>query len=226
MKKAIAILMTAAMLVTLGGCGEKKDAKSQVSGDGVEVKETKAPASESASPLPTVAATQIPFVESGTTSTVTTEEIPVSETKNEFEESSDTDGYKKYVDSAGKWGILLPEDAVVGDEDESGCVFMLNQNMIAVSTLDEPVELRSIEEAKQYYSILDEVKVNRFTVIYDGDDYAGCCFDYQTSIGAVGFGKYSIKGGTAAYASAVNLSDDATLNDVLRDAVNSLVVFE
>lgn len=238
-KKIISIVLTAAMLVTLGGCGKKSGNKqSNINGDGVEVTtpvstpEGESDASSAAETTPTpvpemgTGATQAPFTDSNTVTEVTTEDIPVAEKKKVFEKKEEPDGYKKYVSGDKKWGILLPEESVPGDEDEGGIVFMLGGNMIAVSTVDEEYEFKNVEEAKEYFRMLDEVEVNNFNVIYDNGRYAGCSFDFRTSIGAWGFCKYACKGGKSAGATAMNMEDDASLNDVLRNTVNSLVVFD
>lgn len=238
LKKIISIALVAAMLVTLGGCGKKnEDKKSNITGDGVEMTEAaKTPkpdsvgveSSEAATETPDfgTGATQAPFTDSANIKTVTAEEMPVSEDEKDFENKDDITGFKKYVGGDRVWGILLPEDSVPGDEDEGGVVFMLGANMIAVSTVEEAYEFTNPEKAKEYFSMIDDVNVNSFTVIYDGDKYAGCCFDFQTSVGAWGFCKYAYKGGKGASAVAVNMEDDASLNDVLRNTANSLVVLD
>lgn len=238
-KKTISIILTAAMLVSLSGCGKKEeDKQSHISGDGVEVTEAvSTPSAEpgaspeaeaSATPVPKygTGATQAPFTDSSNVTEVTTEDIPVAEKKKEFEKKEEPTGYKKYVSGDKKWGILLPADSVPGDEDEGGIVFMLGANMIAVSTVDDGYEFKNVEEAKEYFHILDEVEVNNFSVIYDDGEYAGCCFDFRTSIGARGFCKYAFKGGKGAGATAMNMEDDASLNDILKKTVDSLVVFD
>lgn len=238
-KKVIFIALAAVMAFTVGGCGKKEaDKKSAVVGDGVDVVksvETIEPDAsqttqndETAASLGTGAA-QAPFVDSYAVNYVDTDTMEVSEDRDDFEEKPEKNGYRKYISGDKKWGIQLPEQAVPGDEDESGIIFTIGPNMIAVNTIDEVHEFTSPEEAKQYFAMLDEVKVNNFTVVYDDDDrneYAGCYFDFQTSVGAWGFCKYSVDGRKAASAVAVNMSDDASLNDLLRDTVNSLVVLD
>lgn len=223
------------MLVTLGGCGKKdKEKASSITGDGVEMTEavrTPEPSEEAAqaaaeTPKLGTGATQAPFHDSDNVTTVTADEMPVVEDKKDFENKDDTDGFKKYISGDKKWGVLLPESAVPGDEDESGIIFMLGSNMIAVNTVDDAYEFTNPEEAKEYFGVLDDVNVNSFTVIYDDDKYAGCCFDFRTSVGAWGFCKYAYKNGRGASAAAVNLEDDASLNDMLRSTVNSLVVLD
>lgn len=231
-KKIILAALTAAVLAASAGCGKKdEDRKSSIVGDGaepvaaVQTAEPTPAATEDAA-TPSAAATQPPFIDSDTVTEVTTSEMPVAEKKKEFERKEEPEGYKKYISGDKKWGILLPEDSVPGDEDEGGIVFMLGGNIIAVSTVDEAYEFRTVEEAKQYFRMLDEVEVNNFSVIYDGEKYAGCCFDFRTSVGAWGFCKYACNGGKSAGATAMNIEDDASLNEILRDTVNSLVVFD
>lgn len=237
-KKIISLALAAAMLASFAGCGKKdEEKKSNITGDGVEM--TEAVKTPEPDPLNTASptapaeaeqfgtgATQAPFTDSDDVTTVTAEEIPVIEDKKDFENKEDTEGFKKYVSGDKKWGVFLPEDAVPGDEDEGGIVFMLGANMIAVSTVDEAYEFTDPEKAKEYFGVLDDVNVNSFTVIYDGDKYAGCCFDFRTSVGAWGFCKYAYKKNKGASAVAVNMENDASLNDVLRKTVNSLVVLD
>ena len=235
-RKIISIVLAAAIALMLGGCGKKStNEKSGIVGDGVETaqkantdkpKESKASENETASPTIGTGATQAPFTDSYAVHQVDTETIPVSEDKGEFEDNPENSGYKKYVSGDNKWGIQLPEQAVPGDEDESGSIFTIGPNMIAVNTMDEVHEFKTPEEAKEYFSMLDEVKLNNFTVIYNNDEYSGCYFDFQTSIGAWGVCKYAVNGKQAASAVATNMSDDASLNDILRDTVNSLVVLD
>lgn len=237
-KKIISLALTAAMLVTLGGCGKENDEKeSSIVGDGVDaVESVKKPKNDPAAEVSPEAATEVPdfgigatqepFVDSDNVTTVTANEIPVSEDEKDFENKDDIAGFKKYIGGDKVWGVLLPQDAVPGDEDEGGVVFMLGANMIAVSTVDETYEFINPETAKEYFGVIDDVHVNSFKVIYDDGRYAGCCFDFQTSIGAWGFCKYAYNNGKGASAIAVNLEDDASLNDVLRATVNSLVVLD
>ena len=240
-KKIVSLALTTAMLVTLSGCGKKSEEKqSSIVGDGVDVTEpvktikpeftpeTSPEAAAETTDIPDFGsgATQEPFVDSGNVTNVTANEIPVAEDEKDFENKDDTAGFKKYVGGDKVWGILLPENAVTGDEDVSGSIFMLGTNMIAVSTVDGAYEFVNPETAKRYFSIIDDVNVNSFTVIYDGDKYAGCCFDFQTSVGAWGFCKYAYNKGKGAAAVAMNMEDDASLNEVLRTTVNSLVVLD
>ena len=237
-KRIVSLALTAAMLVTLSGCGKKdEDKRSSIVGDGVDATETartskpeagEDTASEDATEVPDfgTGATQAPFFDSNNVTTVTTNEIPVTEDEKDFENKDDVAGFKKYVSGDNVWGILLPTDAMPGDEDLNGAIFMLGANMIAVSTVDEAYEFVNPETAKEYFSMIDDVNINSFTIIYDNGSYAGCCFDFQTSIGAWGFCKYAYNDGKGAAAVAMNMEDDASLNDVLRTTANSLVVLD
>jgi len=230
MKRTIIFIMAAALAAAMTGCGKKAETGSGVVGDGKDkpaaTAATQATAAAEATAFPTVSATQPPFVDSNETQVVTAQEVPISEKKEDFEKSSEPEQFTKYVSGDNRWGILLPKEARAADEDEGGAIFVLNQNTIAVNTMTEPVELKSAEEAKKYFSVLANVKLNSFKVIYDGNTYAGCCFDFESPTGIFGFGKYAVKGKNAASAAAMNMAGDAALNDLLRDTVNSLVVFE
>lgn len=232
-KRIISLALTAAMLLALSGCGKKDgDRQSSVVGDGVSatepVKTPESDSSEAATEVPDfgAGATQEPFIDSDKVTTVTANEVPVVEDEKDFANKDDIAGFKKYVGGNRAWGILLPEDAVPGDEDESGVIFVLGANMIAISTVDEAYEFVNPETAKEYFAIIDDVNVNNFTIIYDEGKYAGCCFDFQTSVGAWGFCKYAYNNGKGAAAVAINMEDDASLNDVLRTTANSLVVLD
>ena len=227
MKRTIVLILAAAAAAAMTGCGKKAETGTSVVGEGKDKPAATAQATAAAATVfPTVSATQPPFIDSNETQVVTAQEVPISEKKEDFEKSSEPEQFTKYVSGDNRWGILLPKDAKAADEDEGGAIFVLNQNSIAVNTMPEAVELKSVEEAKKHFAVLADVKLNSFKVIYDGDVYAGCCFDFESPTGIFGFGKYAVKGGKAASAAAMNMAGDAALNDLLRDTVNSLVVFE
>ncbi len=237
MKKAITVFLTASMLLSIGGCGKKEQNTTShiVDGDPVVI-ETDNPAHETAAPtdepeasptdivLETSAATLEPFTDSDEVTKSDSDDTVMK--KKSFEAENVEDGYTKYISGDNKWGIVLPNEMQVGDESDTGVVFVYGSNMVAVSVMDEKKELSTPSEAREYASVFGDVNIDNFTVIYNGKSYSGCSFDYETEVGMRGFGKYAAAKHTAVCAVGVNMENTQEINEMIRKTVNSLVVFD
>ena len=156
--------------------------------------------------------------------------IPVEEepetvtTADEFESREEPSEYMKYTSGDTKWGIVMPESAQIGDEDESGVLFLVNGgSLLMVQTMDSPVYVDSPEAVNEVLG-QSGVEITDFSIINSGGEYAGCRYKRVTPEGNEGYAKLLTNGSVSIAASAVN--PEGTLTQDLIDAVDSLVIFE
>ena len=156
--------------------------------------------------------------------------IPVAEepetvtTADEFESREEPPEYMKYTSGDTKWGIVMPESAQIGDEDESGVLFLVDGgSLLMVQTMDTPVYVDSPEAVNEVLG-QSGVEITDFSIINSGGEYAGCRYKRITPEGNEGYAKLLTNGSVSIAASAVN--PEGTLTQELIDAVDSLVIFE
>lgn len=224
MKKIIVTAVAATMLISVCGCGTAKEEKSNIK-DRLSVVST-TPPEDAASATETPDETIPPMEETGTVTTVDATEVLTSQSEDEFEETEVDGGYVRYVGGNDEWGIILPPDTQVGDESEDGSLFIVNSNVITAIIIDKVTTLTTVDEVKDYYSSLGEIKIDDFTVIRDNDEYIGCFFEYLTEDNVRGFAKYVTDGKQTVCATGINSTANAAEDVVMREVVNSLVMFE
>lgn len=230
MRKLITFALVAAMLVSVYGCGcANKQEKSSNIVDGKPVVATTVPETETeatAAPTELPGETIAPLEDSAEVKSVEANEVPTAETEDEFEVTEVEDGYTRYVGGDTKWGMILPPGTQIGDESEDGSLFLIHDNVVTAIITDKVIELTSVEQAKDYYSDLGEISIDDFTVIREDGKYKGCFFEYQTEDGIRGFAKYVVDGGRSVCAAGINSTMNAAADAAMREAVNSLVIFE
>ncbi len=224
MKKIIVTAVAAVMLVSVCGCGKVEDEKSNIK-DKLSVVST-TPPEDAASATETPGETIPPMEESETVTTVDASEVLTSQSEDEFEETEVDGGYVRYAGGNDEWGIILPPDTQVGDESEDGSLFIVNSNVITAIITDKVTTLTTVDEVKDYYSSLGEIKIDDFTVIRDNGEYIGCFFEYLTEDNVRGFAKYVTDGKQTVCATGINGAANAAEDAVMREVINSLVMFE
>ena len=144
-------------------------------------------------------------------------------TADEFKSREEQPAYMKYTSGDTKWGIVMPESAQIGDEDESGVLFLIGGSLLMVQTMDSAIYVDSPESVNE---ILGQggAEIADFTVINSGGEYAGCHYKRVTPEGNEGYVKLVTNGSVSIAASAMN--PEGTLTQELIDAVESLVIFE
>ncbi len=230
MRKLITFALAAAMLVSVYGCGcaNKQEEGSNIV-DGKPVVATTVPETETeatTAPTELPGETIAPLENSVEVKSVEANEVPTAETEDEFEVTEVEDGYIRYVGGDTKWGMILPPGTQIGDESEDGSLFLIHDNVVTAIITDKVIELTSVEQAKDYYSDFGEINIDDFTVIREDGKYKGCFFEYQTEDGIRGFAKYVVDGGRSVCAAGINSTMNAAADAAMREAVNSLVIFE
>ena len=226
MKRIITIAVAAAMLAGLCSCGcdKKEDEKSHIV-DKLKVVSTTVPEmAASATEVPSE--TLAPVEDSSEVASVEAADVPTDETEEGFKNTEVDAGYTMYVGGNNEWGIILPPDTQIGDEAEDGSLFIVNSNIITAIITDKVTELTSVEDVKEYYSNLGEIKVDEFTVIRENGEYRGCFFEYLTEDNIRGFAKYVTDGTSTVCAAGTNGTTNAAEDTVMREVINSLVIFK
>lgn len=234
------IIAAAAVSMLMCGCAKKQEnVQSQIEGDAptsapwspkaVEEREqekTEEAEKNGYTPAPTDAASTLaPFEESETAVSLTPADMPSQMSKADFESMAVEDGYIKYISGDDKWGIILPPGTEIGDEAETGVMFLYKSSLINVIVADGADRIETPQQAKELYSIFGEVKVGNFAVISENGQYQGCRFDYTTPENMRGFVKYAVKGAAAAIVSGANYDSTQETSDALSRCVDTVVIF-
>lgn len=234
MKRFISIIIAGAMLASLCGCGcEKKEEEGSniVNRPGVVATVVPAGATDpdaTEKPAITISpqGTVEPLEDSEEVNFVSADEVPTAESTDEFAQTEVEDGYIRYMGGDTKWGIILPPEAQIGDEAEDSSLFVVGPNIVTAVIVDRVTEITSVAQAKEHYADFGEIAIDDFTVIRDNGEYAGCYFEYLTQDGARGFAKYVVNGKKTVSAAGVNMTHDAAQSEILREIVNSVVIFD
>ena len=102
----------------------------------------------------------------------------------------------------------------------------MGANIVTAVVVDREIVLTSVAEVMAHYEDMGAIIVDDFTVIRDNGKYIGCYFEFLNEDGARGFSKYVVNNGKTVSASGINMTQDAAQNEVLREMVNSVVIFE
>lgn len=227
MKKIISTALAAALLVSICGCGKEEKKKVSHIVDRPGVVATVAPKTET-EPDITISpeGTLAPMEGSIEVETVSADEVATSQTVEEFEDEPVEPGYMRYEGGDTRWGIVLPSEARVGDEAEDSSLFVVGPNIVTAVVVDREIVMTSVAEVMEHYSDMGAIIVDDFTVIRDDGKYIGCYFEFLNEDGARGFSKYVVNNGKTVSAAGINTTQDAAQDQILRDMVNSVVIFE
>lgn len=153
----------------------------------------------------------------------TVEEPDAVITAEQFEETDAAPSYMRYTSGDTKWGLVMPERAQIGDEDESGVLFMVDGAILVVQITDADIPSMNEEDIEAALGLAGD-SVSGFTLIESGGEHVGCYLTRTTPEGNESYSKLVTNGSSAVTATVV--SPGGELTDELKECVNSLVIFE
>ena len=244
MKRVLTLILAALMAFGMSGCGKEQAKKKSQIVDGAPYVSTPRPEVEDDEPTPSPTAASDSASDAKPTKKPTTvrsastgggvsydEIYGINEessnnalmSRQAFDERPVANGKHRYIGANDSWGIDLPNNVVIGDEDESGVLFMIGNALLTIQVMDSPVELHSPDDAKAFLGD-NNLEIQGFTIIKADGRYAGSRFYRVTAQANAGYNRILTNGQISVAASVMNPSGYVPTE--LLEAADALAIFE